>query len=276
MSAHECFSAIHYNWGDHSWDEFIERIKAVGVIGIELLHTDLLDRTPADVRALRRRFDDCGVIAAAVGVGNDFCHPLGSSELGRQVDLVRRRAEQARELGTNVLRLEGGIPKPNVPTDGQWPAISDCVERCIPIADDLDCLLAVDTHGLITNRADELADTLDRIDHARVGSCIDPSNLRWFGHSVARAHELVDRLIPRCMHVHLKNGDGSTGAMEAYTATALDEGELDIGRIIRSLVESGYRGAWCLEYEGPPPTDAGVARGVAFARGVLAECGISI
>ncbi len=276
MQANECFSTIHYHWGDASWDDFLSRITAIGIRGVELLHTDVRDLGGRGLKDLRRRFDDAGVIAVAVGVGNDFCHRLGSVEFDREMDGLKQCIAAAHALGANVLRLEGGQPKENMPLANQWEAIREGVEAALKFARAEEVYLAIDNHGHITNEGEELAKLIDFFDDERLGACIDPSNFRWYGHSVEQCEALMDLLAPRALHVHLKNGDGSTGKMENYTATALDEGQLDIAGFIRRLVSVEYKGAWCLEYEGPPPTDDAIARGLKFAQKILQDAGVNV
>jgi sugar phosphate isomerase/epimerase len=278
MQANECFSAIHYNWGDDSWEDFLQRIKAIGIRGVELLHTDVQGKSAAELKQLRQTFDENDVFAVAVGVGNDFCHRLGSTEFDREMEELKQRVEAAHILGTKMLRLEGGQPKENMPEANQWEAIREGVEKALKIARAEDVHLAIDNHGQITNNGQRLAQLIDYFQEhdKRVGACIDPSNFRWYGHSVEHSEALMELLAPRALHVHLKNGDGRSGKMADYTATALDEGELDIAGFIKRLVDTGYSGAWCLEYEGPPPTDDGVARGVKYARKVLDELGVNV
>ncbi len=276
MQANECFSAIHYNWGDQSWGEFIERIGALGIRGIELLHLDVQGKSSAELRTIRRTFDAADMIAVAVGVGNDFCQRKGTAEFAREIEEVKQRIDAAHILGTTILRLEGGQPKADLSYDQQWDAVRAGVEAALPLAQAAEVQLALDNHGSVTNDGERLGALLAEFDDAHLGACIDPSNFRWFGHPLACCEAFIHDLAPRALHAHLKNGDGQSGKMNDYTATALDEGEIDIASFIKRLVDCGYQGAWCLEYEGPPPTDAGIARGAAYARDVLADCGVEL
>ena len=267
------FSVIHYNWSDSSWQEFIQRIGALGIRGVELLHTDWLEKTDKELNNLKTLFEDNEIIIVAVGVGNDFCLDPGTDAMQQQINRLARAADVAKMLDCDLLRLEGGKIRTDISIEKQWGNIKSGVETAVQRAENEKVRLAIDTHGQITNQAEKLADLLNYYDSPCLGACIDPSNLRWYGHSVQRCNELIDLLIPRAFHVHLKNGDGSTGKMADYTATSLGEGELDIRRFIRSLINAGYDGAWCFEYEGPPPTDEGISRGIKFALSIFAELG---
>jgi len=63
-------------------------------------------------------------------------------------------------------------------------------------------------------------------------------------------------------HVHLKG-------LRHGEYCEFGEGDVDVERIVRSLVEGGYRGCFTVEYEGPFDGTLRLYRSVARARALL-------
>jgi len=242
---------IHYNWPGFTFEEFLEFAADVGFRYVELQAHDIWsdehsdpEAQAASTAALLERY---GLKVSALSANNDFIQP-GADGIIAQVERMKRVAELAKMLGTDVLRTEGGGPKDGVPQDKQFDSMAQCLKRCAEWLDEVDVRLALDNHGVVTNDGDLQLMLVEVVDSPRVGVNLDTMNYRWFGHDLATINHFYEILAPHTFHTHMKDG---TGSRENYSGTALGEGETELHHAINCLKDAGYDGAWTAEYEGP-------------------------
>lgn len=247
---------IHYNWPGFSFQNFLRYAAEIGCSHVELMRPDVwpdqeLDASVSELveaaSKVRREVEAHGLKVSAFGASNDFIQADADS-ISREVDRMRRACEIARALGDDTLiRSEGGAPKNELSDEQQWESMYQSFSRCISFLDVLDISLAVDNHGLVTNEGDKLYDLLERIDHPRIGSNLDTMNFRWLGNEIADCNRFYDKLAPRVLHAHFKDGFGSR---QEYNGAALGEGEIDLHHALQALRAAGFDGVFCAEYEG--------------------------
>jgi sugar phosphate isomerase/epimerase len=247
---------IHYNWPNFSTDDFLAYAAKIGCTHVELMCYDVwpdvaLDGSASELEAAamrtRRQVEAHGLKVSAFGGNNDFVQESDAA-IEEQVERMRRVCIITRALGDDaVVRSEGGAPKEALAPDAQWESMYQCFTRCVPFLDELGVSLAVDNHGVITNDGDKLYNLLERINHPRIGSNLDTMNFRWFGNSLEDCNRFYDKLAPRVLHAHLKDG---FGAREEYKGAALGEGEIDLQHALKALKAAGFGGVYTAEYEG--------------------------
>ena len=97
--------------------------------------------------------------------------------------------------------------------------------------------LALENHFLLPSR--ELVALVEELDHPAVGVCLDVAN------SIANHEwpwETIERLAPLARNLHLKDyriGLDPYGVGFRIAGTPIGQGELDIGRVFRTLREAG-------------------------------------
>jgi sugar phosphate isomerase/epimerase len=247
---------IHYNWPGFSKEDFLSYAAKIGCTHVELMCPDVwpdnslgasdTELVEAATR-VRGEVEAHGLKISAYGGNNDFVQE-SEAAIEEQVERMRRVCVITRALGEEtVVRSEGGAPKEALSLDEQWESMYQCFSRCTSFLDELGVSLAVDNHGLITNDGDKLFDLLERINHPRIGSNLDTMNFRWFGNSVEDCNRFYDKLAPRVLHAHLKDGFGSR---EEYKGAALGDGEIDLQHALKALKAAGFDGVYTAEYEG--------------------------
>ena len=257
---------IHYNAPGATLEEFLDYVKGTGFGCVELQCTDVWPAGEEDPEAraaeVKELLDARGIKASALSAHNDFV-VLRADEVEAQVERMKRVCELAKILGTDTLRTEGGSPKDSVP-EGKWAeAIIGCLIPCKEFIEPMGIKLAVDNHGWVTNDGDLQLEVFGTVGSPNVGSNLDTMNYRWFGHDLATIDRYYKQLAPYVLHTHLKDG---TGSRENYRGAALGDGEINLTCAIECLVDAGYPGVWCAEYEGPPPTGEGYAKCLAWMR----------
>jgi sugar phosphate isomerase/epimerase len=121
------------------------------------------------------------------------------------------------------------------------------------------------------------------VDDPRLGLTLDTGNFYWYGVPLDELYGLIERFAPRAKHTHLKsinyppelaNARRETGAGYKEYCCALDEGNIDLPRVVRSLRTAGYDRDLCVENESlfkhPPEAKLDVLRrDVAAARAAI-------
>jgi sugar phosphate isomerase/epimerase len=241
---------IHYNAPGRTVAEFLDYAQVAGFGYVELQIGDVWRPEVAvpekEAEAVRRLAEERGLGISALAAGNDFV-VLEEEEVRRQVERMRRICKLAQILGTNVIRTEGGAPKPQVPEERYVEAMAGCLTRCREFIEPDHILLAVDNHGLVTNNADLQVELFQRVGSKNVGANLDTMNYRWMGHDLETIDRYYRIIAPYTFHTHLKDG---TGSRAEYVGAALGEGEIHLDWAVQCLREAGYDGVWCAEYEG--------------------------
>lgn len=262
------FGLIHYNFGKASLAEFLDYAQATGFTRVELSLRDIWDEKTDEQNAagqaerVRRMLEERGLAASALSALNDFVY-LDESAIQAQVQRMRTVGRLAKLLGTSMLRTEGGQPKPEVPPERWADALTECLKRCRDFAEAEGLYLAVDNHGLVTNDADLQVTVFQRVGSPHIGANLDTMNYRWFGHDLATLRRYYEIIAPYTLHTHFKDG---TGSRQSYVGTALGEGEIDLAHAVGCLKRAGYRGVWCVEYEGRTDPREGYRKGLAWLK----------
>jgi sugar phosphate isomerase/epimerase len=103
---------------------------------------------------------------------------------------------------------------------------------------------AIEPHGKDTTLADprEILAAIER--HPDVlGACPD---MGWFAREGYNPEEAVDMLKECSMHTHFKDF-----SYEAKKSCAPGDGDVDMRRVVGSLLSAGYDGVWSIEWEAP-------------------------
>jgi len=251
---------IHYNLDLFNFEEFLDYARDAGFQTVELQIGDIwsTEHTDPEARAVqvREAVRARGLSVSALASGNDFV-VLDEESIAHQVARMRRILHLATLLDCPVIRTEGGQPKDSVPEERWVEAMAGCLKRLVADAEALNLRFAVDNHGYCTNDGDRQLALIEAVGSDRVGVNLDTMNYRWFGHDIAAINRFYEILAPHTFHTHFKDGFGSR---ESYRGAVLGEGEIDLAHAVACLKKVGYQGVWCVEYEGPKPTDVGYRR----------------
>ena len=241
----EKIGVIHYNTGDNSLEEFFSWCSKNDVYYVELQRKDVWDEK-IKVDEVNKLLDKYGIKVSQISCGNDFLQKT-QEEFQEQVKLVGKMCDIIRELGFNQLRIDGGWPKEGVEEKDYKGMIMEGIKKVVEIAEKKNVYLALDNHGTVTNDYLLQLEIFENIKSKFLGANFDTMNYRWYGYPVEKLIEIYKAISPYAIHTHLKDG---TGSRENYIGKVLGEGEIPITKAINILKENGYKGVWCVEYEG--------------------------
>jgi sugar phosphate isomerase/epimerase len=217
--------------------DFIEDCAKFNLDGSELTSYYF----PPDVTAdyLRQLKGECfqrGLDISGTAVGNEFCLP-GGDDRQQQIVSVKQWIERADLLDAPVIRIFAGKQQPGQSlADAQRLAV-EAIEECCEHAGKYGVYLALENHGGITSRVDDLLTIVEQVKSPWFGVNLDTGNFR-----TADPYGDLAKLAPYAVNVQVK-------------VTMYPEGKpkepADFARLAEILKSSGYRGYVVLEYEDP-------------------------
>jgi sugar phosphate isomerase/epimerase len=219
----------------------------------------------------RELLADVGLELAAYAVGNNFVQ----EDVGRrreQIDVVRRGIEMAHRLEAPVLRVFGGHA-PHMPQSEALKMAADGLAAVVEEAADAEVVLAVENHGGVPGKAEEVLWLLQELDSPWVRACVDVGNFLGAGEDPAEA---TARVIGYAAHAHIKDFRRLTDAQGRvhWQPCTPGQGDLDYRRILPIFARARYKGSLAIEAEGPEDDMQAAREAVEWLRQLRAEvCG---
>jgi sugar phosphate isomerase/epimerase len=195
-----------------------------------------------------------GLDISGTAVGNDFCH-TESDKQKAQIEYVKDWTERASVLGAKTVRIfAGGLKKGDTPDK----ALARCVaaiEECCEHAEKYGVYLALENHGGLTAKADDMLGIIKAVKHPLFGVNFDTGNF----HTEDPYGDLV-KIAPYAVTVQIKT--------EIKPAGKPTE-DADLKRLTDILRDAGYRGYIALEYEARENAKTAVPRALDALRKLM-------
>jgi len=241
----EKIGVIHYNTGDKNLEEFLSWSNRNDIGYVELQRKDVWNEE-IKTDMVGKLLNKYKIKISQISCGNDFLQKT-NEDFEKQVKIVEKMCDIVKNLGFDHLRIDGGWPKEGVEEKNYKNLVMEGVKRVVEIAEKKGVYLALDNHGTVTNNYLLQLEIFENIKSKFLGANLDTMNYRWFGYPVEKLTEIYKAIAPYAIHTHLKDG---TGSKENYVGKVLGEGEIPVIEAINILKENGYKGVWCVEYEG--------------------------
>ncbi len=190
--------------------------------------------------------------AGAAGVKNLLIMIDREGELADAVDDQRRRAIEnhfkwiaaAKFLGCHSIRVNAGG------ADSWEPAkdrAADSLRRLGDLGEEYGIDVIVENHGGLSSNGKWLAEVIQQADHPRVGTLPDFGNFKIAANDWYDRYQGVAQLMPWARGVSAKSHAFDERGEETST---------DYHRMLRIVVEAGYRGHVGVEWEGENPGES--------------------
>ena len=246
------YSFWHFKTERYSIEKVIEHAAAIGFDGVEILHRQMVDESPAYVTKLKRMAFERGLALPMLSIHQDFVFPE-KEERDKMIMHTVKCVELAARLGIPCVRLNSGRWKTIksfedlMKVKGDEPAIAGyteqnaidwCVEsirKCLPICEREGITLALENHWGLTTNIETLLKIHKLVDSPWLGINLDTGN--YPGDPYAG----IAKLAPQATIVQAKT---YYGGGEWYTL------DLDYPRIAKILKGAGFKGWVSLEMEG--------------------------
>jgi len=216
----------------------------------------------------RELIDDLGLELAAYAVGNNMVQ-RDKAKRQEQIDVVRRGIEMAHRLGAPTLRVFGGHA-PDMPQEEALKLATEGLAEVIEEAEDAEVILAVENHGGVPGKAEEVIAVLLELDSPWVRACVDVGNFLGAGDDPVEA---TARVVGFAAHAHIKDlerVEGEDGKVTWRSCTP-GKGDIDYNAVLKTFANAGYTGALAIEAEGPEDDEAQAAFAVEWLRRKMDE-----
>ncbi len=165
-----------------------------------------------------------------------------------------RWVEAARFLGCHSIRVNaqsGGTP------DEQRELAADGLRRLTQFADGHEINVIVENHGGLSSNGAWLSSVMETVDHPRCGTLPDFGNFSLGDGETYDRYRGVEELMPFAKAVSAKSH---------VFDEAGNEREMDYVRLMRIVLDAGYRGYVGIEYEG---TEVSEPEGIRSTKALL-------
>jgi sugar phosphate isomerase/epimerase len=215
----------------------LELFGRLGLVDVDLnLHHLIEERVP--VPSVVESVAANGLTLWVVSGGwCDFYH--SSPEIDATFASVARQVEICRALGVRVLRLFFGRLARRDFSPAALDTIAENLSRLSGAHPDL--LFIFENHDGASLDPEVCRDVLQRVGRPNIRMNFDPINFAKAGVDPLRA---LDFVRPFLAHVHLKG-------LSQNEYCEFGEGDTDLRPVVKTLLDTGYSGAFTVEYEGP-------------------------
>jgi len=232
--------------GRMSYEDFIEEGYRLGLDGVELTLYWLPSKDSSYFKKLKRLALFRGLPISCAGISTNFCSPDNSKREG-MIKAVEEGLDIAYELGAPCLRVFGGyVPEGYTEAQATEWAIG-ALKTCVSYAEDKGVVIAMENHGGITARADNVLKIVKGVDSPWFRINLDIGNYR------ESTYDEIAKTVPYTVHIHGKISVG--GGVK-----------IDYERIKEILETGGNNGFLSIEYEEKEDPKIDVPR---FARYLL-------
>ena len=212
-----------------------------GIDAVEYVNAFFKDKaTDFDyLRELKQRCEDAGVKSLLIMID-------GEGQLADQDDARRRKAIEnhfrwiaaAAFLGCHSIRVNAGG---GGSYEDQMARAADSLARLGEMGNGYDVNVIVENHGGLSSNGAWLAAVMAKADHPRVGTLPDFGNFRIGGDEWYDRYEGVTELMPYAKAVSAKSHQFDEAGNEKNT---------DYRRMMKIVLDAGYRGHVGIEWEG--------------------------
>jgi sugar phosphate isomerase/epimerase len=224
-------------------DDFVRECADMGLEGTELT-SYYFPAEPTDeyLRKLKGLCFRLGLDISGTAIRNDFCFPPGP-ERDKEIAHVRKWIEHADVLGAPVIRIFSGKPHGKQTHAEAHKLAVEGMEECCEHAGRHGVFLALENHGGLTTKIDDLLQLVHDVKSPWFGINFDSGNFQG-DTDASSAYEQMARMAPYALNAQIKIKIALQGGKKAPT---------DFKRIASILRDSGYRGYIVLEFEENEP-----------------------
>lgn len=228
---------------------FVRSFKLPGIELRSMFGRAFKDLTPADIAEIKRTASGEGwkIFGCASPVFK--CDIDDAAAVKAHLDLFKRSAAVARELGCDLVRIFTFLRRPPHENVALLPRVAAHLQELRAAAADAGVRLGLENeHSCIVGTGPELAAVLALLPDREFGGIWDPCNVLYVPGTGA-ATEGFKAVASRIFHVHIKDARRVPPKPGSLQAVAMPMGLGDVGwrDHFAEIAASGYRGMFSLE-----------------------------
>ncbi|MPY88453.1 MAG: TIM barrel protein [Luteitalea sp.] len=262
------YSYWHFDGPRVPIETVIDKAAALGFEGVDVLHRQMESDDRAYLQRLKRHAFLNGIDLIALSIHQGFVDP-DPAVRKKHIDHTIHCLEMSHSLGMPCMRLNTGrwgtiqsfddlmeargiepvLPGHTEDEGFKW--CIDSIEQCLPKAEELGVLLALENHWGLARTPDGLLRIVNAVDSPWLGVLMDTGNF------LEDPYSKLEEIAPKTVFVQAKT---YYGGGEWYTL------DLDYRRIAKILEGVNYSGYVSLEFEGKEAADTGVPKSLEVLR----------
>ena len=253
-------------------ESVISRADAMGLDGVEILHVQMSDESPAYLNFLKRTAFRLGLDLYLISTHQSFVSP-DPEVRNRNVEHTNYCIDLANRLGIPSVRINSGRwgttesfdelmknggdepPLPGYTDDDAFDWVISSIEKCIRRAEESGVTLLIENHWGLTRKAEGVLRIWDAFRSPTLGILMDTGNF------LEDPYDQLEKLAPYTALVQAKTYYGG-GVW--YTL------DLDYPRIASILRKVNYSGWISLEFEGNEDPNIAVPKSIAMLKEAFA------
>jgi L-ribulose-5-phosphate 3-epimerase len=249
----------------------MDRAYEMGLDGVEVLHVQMEGEDAPYINGLKRHALELGLDIYCLAIHQNFVSPSADMR-AKQVEHTKRCFEIAYKLGAPSIRLNSGRwntiesfdelmarrgiepPIPGYEEDNAFRWVVDCINECVPVAEECGVVMALENHWGLTSTPEGLNRIVDEVNSKWLRVLLDAGNF------LDDPYRKLEAIAPRAMLVHAKT---YFGGGEWYSL------DIDYRKVFQILRSQGYRGYVSIEYEGKEDPLTAVPKTIALLRSAM-------
>ncbi|MGH9674096.1 MAG: sugar phosphate isomerase/epimerase family protein, partial [Bryobacteraceae bacterium] len=238
------YSYWHFRTERYPIEKVIENAAQLGFDGVEILHRQMAEESPAYMNRLKKLAWALGLDLVMLSIHQNFVSP-NAAERRKNVDHTRRCIDLAAQMGIPAIRLNSGRwntirsfdelmkvkgnepPLPGYTNDQAFQWCIESIQECLPHAERAGVVLALENHWGLTTRPEGVLRIWKAVNSPWLGVNLDTGNY------AGDPYPQIEMLAPHATIVQAKT---YYGGGEWYTL------DLDYPRIEGILRNAGFRG----------------------------------
>lgn len=261
----------------------VAKAKEIGFDAIEFIDIDgkNYEEKVENAKKIRAEADRVGIMINAYTIS--ACLFGGSEEADKaEIERLKGQLDIAKILGAPLMRHDVcyklGSSGNSRSFDLMLPTIAKNARAVTEYAETLGIRTCTENHGIIAQDSDRVERLFNAVAHDNYGLLVDIGNFICVDENPVTA---VSRVAPYAIHVHVKdmrvhsvpvgNCRNATRGCNYFCGTVVGEGDIPVKHCLSILKKAGYSGCLSIEYEGCEDCIAGIRRGLANLKGILAE-----
>ena len=267
------YSYWHFRGERYPVEKVIDDAARLGFDGVEILHRQMTDESPAYLNKLKQAAFRNGLDLVMLSIHQDFVSP-SAEERKKHIEHTRHCLELAAKLGIPCIRLNSGRwktvksfdelmkqrgvepPLPGYTNDDALRWCIDSIRECLATAEKTGVIMALENHWGLTSEPEGLLHIYRAVNSPWLGINLDTGNF------LEAPYGKLEQIAPHATIVQAKTYYGG-GVW--YTL------ELDYKRIAALLRKANFHGYISLEMEGNEPAATAVPKSLAMLREAFGE-----
>lgn len=252
-----------YNKGEIDVKGFVDFCGTLGIEGVDICEYYWKDKK-REVKEVSRYVADNNLKVSAFAVGNEFTK-MTEKERQEQIAYVKEGIDTAQAIGADKMRVFGGRPVPGK-TRKEWlEIVVECLYPCLEYAKKNGIVLAIENHGDLPGRSEDILYILSKINSPYLKCNIDIANFA--AYNMEKKEDPVSatkNLIKYAVHSHVKDFKYFPDSPKGMAGCILGEGFIPIADCLKVFMDNGYDGYFSLEFEGQEhyPEKEGIIRSI--------------